>query len=452
MCLKLGYFYRHISCMVLVILRYWIAFIFPAFYKRMQVKNLRNIVGDFPVIIAMNHPNAFTDPVGFTCLTNLPTLKYLARGDAFKPGFLAWALEKIGIVPIFRIQDGGKEGLKKNDEAYRRVNYFLKKNGKIMVFAEGLCVQERRLRPLKKGVARMVFGAYEAVNNKNLVIVPVGVNYSQPDKFRSTLFYNVGEPIYVRDLMPAYHENPAKAQNALLQMLEPKMKELITHIDDPADDMAVRQVEELCKRSRLKESGLNYRNLEHDFIVLDELTKKVNKVSQTNKPLLDEFKSEAKTYFDLLKKYRVRDWLIRPDMEKNISVFHFALRLVALIAGFPIYAVGLLANYAPFKLTHIITWKMIKNIEFYSSIAIGVGMGLFFIFYALWFSLIAFFTGSLFIAFCCCIVLGLCAWFSLYYYPFLQKTLGVLRILKNKILYHELKEKRKKLISLINKF
>ena len=131
--------------MIWHILRYWISFVLPVFYKRIQGKNIKNIQTKGPVIIAMNHPNAFTDPILISQISYPVKLRYLARGDAFKPGLTAWLLSRIGIVPIFRIQDGGKEGLKKNEEAYRLVNQLLKKNAKVIVFAEGLCIQERRL-------------------------------------------------------------------------------------------------------------------------------------------------------------------------------------------------------------------------------------------------------------------------------------------------------------------
>src|SRR3954470_11109789 len=160
--------------MIWHLIKYWLSFFLPSFYKRIQAHNIRHLMTDDPVIIAMNHPNAFTDPIAFTYVSYPMRLYYMARGDAFKPGIISWLLERIGIVPIFRIQDAGKEGLLKNDEAYRRVNHLLGKNGKVMVFAEGLCIQERCLRPLKKGVARMVFGAYEYLQDDRLKVVPVG--------------------------------------------------------------------------------------------------------------------------------------------------------------------------------------------------------------------------------------------------------------------------------------
>ncbi len=439
--------------MIWHILRYWISFVLPVFYKRIQGRNIKNIKVKGPVIIAMNHPNAFTDPILITHLSYPIKVKYLSRGDAFKPGFAAWFLSRLGIIPIFRIQDGGREGLKKNDEAYSMVNAFLKKNSKIIVFAEGLCVQERRLRPLKKGVSRMIFGAYEYLGeNNNLTVLPVGINYSKPDKFRSTAFYNVGEPIYVKDFIAEYRENPAKANNNFLQILAPKMKELITHINNPQNDEAVYQVEIICKKDILKERGLTFRDKYNDFVVLKELTEKVNTAEVERPEVLSEFKTKAKDYFNLLKKNNLRDWLISPRQKYKQSALHLFFRTVLLLLGFPVFVTALIGNYLPYFATEKLARKIVKNKEFYSSFAIALGMIFFMINYVLWFVITYSFSETIFPPLFICALLIACAWISLYYRPFSKKTLGLYRIARNKKLYNELFEKRKELLSLINKF
>ncbi len=438
--------------MIWHILRYWVSFLIPTFYKRIQGKNIDQLRVKAPVIIAMNHPNAFMDPVAMTYVAYPPRLNYLARGDAFKPGLISWLLERIGIVPIFRIQDGGKEGLKKNEEAYRRVNHLLGKNAKVMVFAEGLCIQERRLRPLKKGVARMVFGAYEHLNNDKLLVVPVGVNYSQADKFRSTLFYNVGQPLYVKDFIDAYQQNPAKGQNLFLQALEPKMKELITHIDDKSNDEAVYFYEDLCKKDLIREKGLNYKNLSHDFDVLSDMTRRVNMTAKSNQALLDEFKEKAKAYFSELRKNGLRDWIINPKQNQQVSPFFLGVRCLVLILGAPFYLLGMLGNFPPLIGSHLLTKKIIKFKEFYASIALGLGIFLFLLNYLFWFLLVYTFSPNLLWPIITCLSFGLSGWFCLYYHPFALKTFGITRALKQKALVQKLSNTRRDLLSLINKF
>ena len=99
--------------MVYSFLATWISFIFPVFYKRLQIRNAHWLRLKTPAIIAINHPNAFADPVGLGFIMYPTRFWYLARGDVFKPGFMSWILDKIGIIPIYRISEGGKEGLLK---------------------------------------------------------------------------------------------------------------------------------------------------------------------------------------------------------------------------------------------------------------------------------------------------------------------------------------------------
>lgn len=439
--------------MVWHLLKYWNVFILAAFYKRIQIKNLKNLQVKGPVIIAMNHPNAFTDPIGLTYVTYPLRLKYLARGDAFKPGLLAWLLEQIGIVPIYRIQDGGLEGLKKNEKAYERVNHLLKKNFKIIVFAEGICVQERRLRPLKKGVARMVFGAYETLPHNQLTVVPIGVNYSKPNKFRSTIFYNVGEPIYVKDFEAVYKENPAKANNLFLQALEPKMKELITHINDKNYDQAVYFMEALCKRNWLNAQGLDHKNLSHDFQVSHQITTKVNEAVENKTEIVDEFMRAGSDYFKELDRQGLKDWLVDPKQNASVTHVNLAVRCFFLALGLPIYLLGLTGNYLPYRLAIYLTKKILKkNVEFYSSIFIGLAMALFLINYVAWFLIVYVLSPTVFYPLAVCTAFALSAWFSLQFHPYILKARGMRTILKNKHLGERLSIQREGLMKLVNQF
>jgi len=358
--------------MVFQVLKYWISFFVPAFYKKIQVRNMHLLRQHGPVIIAMNHPNAFTDPILITLEALPQRVNYMARGDAFKPGFIAWALQSIGIVPIFRIQDGGKEGLKKNEDAYRRVNYLLRHNQKVIVFAEGLCIQERRLRPLKKGVARMVFGGYEHLNNDELKVLPVGVNYSQPGEIGSTVFYNIGEPMLVKDFIPEYKQNPAKAYNRLLQSLEPKMKELITHINDPANDQAVLWAETLLKRKIMREKAMNESDLYQDFLALTEITEKINEAGRQKNPFLGLFKEKAKSYFNTLEKTKLKDWVFDPLDSYKKQPLYLLSRILVVILMTPFAVAGLMVHILPFLMTGAITRKIVRYVEFYSSFFIGI--------------------------------------------------------------------------------
>jgi 1-acyl-sn-glycerol-3-phosphate acyltransferase len=432
------------------ILKYYLGFVIAVFFKKTTIKNAQNLKVKGPVIVAVNHPNAFMDPIALTTLVYPPRLRYLARGDAFKKGIVTLLLESLGIIPIFRIQDGGKEGLKKNDETYERVNSLLKKNKKIIIFAEGLCIQERRLRPLKKGVPRMVFGAMEAEGLHDLIVVPVGINYTDPSQFRGTLFCNVGEPIKMIDYMAAYKEAPAKTMNQFLADLAPKMKDLIVHINHIRSEEVISHLEEVYRTKYYKQHNYNLNNLEHDFLFSTKVVDIINIAEEMRPEKVKELHHKTAHYFKELKKHQIKDWLINPNNQSSISYLLFSLRLLYIISTIPIYIIGLLTSYLPYKLTDIITTKKVKVIEFKASFNMGIGAFLFLFYYAFIFFVVKAIAPNPWWAVLALFIAASSSLVCLYLSPFRKKTWGILRLLKLKSaqpdLIHMLSQQRKDII------
>jgi glycerol-3-phosphate O-acyltransferase / dihydroxyacetone phosphate acyltransferase len=436
--------------MIWHITRYLVTFALPSFYKKIEGKNVKQIQVKGPVIIAMNHPNAFMDPMCITWVSYPTRVHYMARGDAFKPGIASFLLGQLGIVPIFRMRDAGREGLQKNDESYRVVNRLLKKNAKIIIFAEGLCIQERRLRPLKKGVARMVFGAYDHLQTKDLIVVPVGVNYSAPSKLRSKLFYNVGNPIRVRDLEASYKENPARAHKQFLELLDLKMRELVTHIKNKENDVLIPQLEEMVMKDWLKRKNLR-NSLENEFKVTSHLTELINNLDELEPEKTANLRQKALDYHTLLHKNKLRDWIIDPLNSSKIKPGSLIIKYILMVLGFPFYLVGWLAAYMPYKLTENVTKKLVKgNKEFYASIALGTGTFIFIFVFLGWFFLIYAFSPNVLIPLIGVVLLMLCSAFALRFHFFMIKTFGIARALKHKTLYENLSEKRAEIVNIVN--
>lgn len=436
--------------MIWHLLRYFVTFSIPAFYRRIEAKNVNYIHRKGPVIIAMNHPNAFMDPVCFTWVSYPIRVRYMARGDAFKPGIIAFLLDQLGIVPIFRLRDGGKEGLQKNDESYQQVNKLLKQNAKIIIFAEGLCIQERRLRPLKKGVARMVFGSYDFLKNKDLVVIPIGVNYEAPSKFRSDLFYNVGEPIKVKDYEASYRENPARAQKKFLELLDSKMRVLVTHIKNKENDTVVPQLEKMVMKDWLKRKNLK-KGLGNEFEITSHLTELINNLDELEPEKMANLRQKTNDYHTLLRKNKLRDWIIDPLNNGKITHLTFILRCFLTLAGLPIYVLGLGISYVPYKFSEWATKKIVKrNKEFYASIAVGLGTFIFLFWYLASFFLIYAFSPNIICPLVSMIILIVASRFALLFHFFMIKTNGIRRALADKKLFGSLREKRLEIMDILN--
>ena len=432
------------------VLKFYLSFVIAVFFKQVKIKNAHYLKVKGPVILAVNHPNGFMDPIALATLVYPPRIRYLARGDAFKKGIITAILESLGIIPIYRIQDGGKEGLKKNDATYERVKSLLKRNKKITIFAEGLCIQERRLRPLKKGVPRMLFGSMETGELDNLIVVPVGINYTNPSQFRNTIFCNVGKPIKLIDYMAAYKEAPAKTMNKFITDLTPRMKELIVHIDHHRSEEVIAHLEEIYKLTYFKKEKLIFRDLEHGFNFSNYVVNVINKAEETQEEKIRTLNEKTKIYFSELKKYNIKDWLISIQKQYMVNYAVFTLRLLVIILTLPIYLSGLVASYLPYKLTHVIVKKKVRIVEFKASFSMGIGAILFLLYYNLQFFIVKAIAPNVWWGLIFLVISVLSSLFCLWLSPFRKKTWGILRALKLKSsqpkLWQDLSIQRKEII------
>ena len=140
-------------------------------------KNLYN--GSAPLILACNHPNSFLDSIVLGAYHRRP-LHFLARGDAFKNPRAAKIMRGLNMIPIYRISEG-KENLDNNKQTFKECMEVFKKKGVILIFSEGVSINEWKLRPLKKGTARIAWMCWKEHGITDMVVQPTGINYNSFD-------------------------------------------------------------------------------------------------------------------------------------------------------------------------------------------------------------------------------------------------------------------------------
>ncbi len=158
-----------------------------------------------PLLLACNHPNSFFDAVLLGALFKNP-VHFLARGDAFKNPIAKKILTTLKAIPIFRLSEG-KEYLALNDTAFEQCNRILRDGGIVLIFSEGLCLNQWQLRPLKKGSARIAMNAWkqEAIS-KAFRVLPVSLNYNSFTIFGKKIIIEFGEPIVSSEACIAANE------------------------------------------------------------------------------------------------------------------------------------------------------------------------------------------------------------------------------------------------------
>ena len=207
-------------------------YVLSYYFREIRVEGLEYIPSEGPVLLAANHPTAFIEPCILACYQRRP-LSFLARGDLYKNKLATFVLNGLGILPVFRIQDGGFGKLRNNYDTFAACHAELSAGGAVMILAEGRCIHEKALRPLRKGTARIALGALAAdVTLKDVPIVPVGVNFDRADEARSEVSVRCGPPISSAAYLEAYRRLPGPTLAKLTAELRQRLDPLVIQFPD----------------------------------------------------------------------------------------------------------------------------------------------------------------------------------------------------------------------------
>ena len=331
------------------------------YFRKIYIANREVLPDDKPIILAANHPTAFIEPCILACWLDKP-LSFIARGDLYVNSFILRKIyDWVRMTPIFRQEDTGYSNLKSNYETFEKCYETLEKKMPLMILVEGRTIHEKRIRPIRKGTARIVFGALEKHKDMDIHIVPVGINYTNSDQFRSVAMIEFGAPIVCADYKDKYEENPAKAVNQLTKEIGQRLKNKIIHIDKKEDDELVELFLTL-KENEVDESI--YPVSSNDNKLLNAQKNIADYINGLPDEKKIDFKNEAKKYYKLLASNNISDFGL---MRRNYTSFKNALLA---IMGFIPAILGYITNVAPIWVGNFIAKKIAPSIEFRAATAI----------------------------------------------------------------------------------
>lgn len=131
--------------------------------------------------------------------------------------------------PVYRVSEG-VENLENNYETFEKCKEIFKKNGIVLIFSEGRCINEWKLRPLKKGTARLAQSSWQ--EGIPLKILPAGINYQSFTSFGKNIQLNFGDLLYEKDF--TVNKGYGKIINEFNDKLKTALKSLVMELD-PAD-------------------------------------------------------------------------------------------------------------------------------------------------------------------------------------------------------------------------
>jgi len=195
-------------------------------YKKIEIHGLENIPSG-RVIFVGNHQNGLIDPLLIAAFNKKPTTFY-TRASVFNNPIVSRILHYLGLLPIFRFRDGGRN-LRNNIELFEKgADALLEKGEAIALFPEGNHGAKRQIRPLKKGVIRLIETIYQKDSSEEVFLVPVGFNYLELAQFKDEVSVRFGKPIRSQSLL----NNNGMIDLKLLELIHQSLQTLTTHIGD----------------------------------------------------------------------------------------------------------------------------------------------------------------------------------------------------------------------------
>ena len=415
-------------------------------YRKVIIAGTDKLPKNKPIVFAPNHQNALSDPMAILLHTKFQPV-WLARADIFKNRFAIAILRFLKIMPVYRMRDG-KENLSKNDETFTNSVKVLENNSALGLFPEAAHTGRRQMIPHKKAVPRIVFMAEEKAEKKlDIQIIPSGIYYSSYWKFNRNLIVNFGDPILVADYLDEYKKNPGSATLLLRDKIYDGLLPVVLNIKSKTYYHEFEKLREFYGSHFLERQGLKLSVL-NLFKSNQVLVNKLDDLEEKKPDDIAKIVELANEYESTIKRIKIRCWLAN---NPYLNFFKIIRNVLILFVGSPVFIFGFIFNAIPFFSIDTLVRKKIKDIAFWSTFSLVVGLLLFPIVYVLELMAVSWLIPGIWLKLAFIVSLPFAGKIAFKWYILLRKTIGRVRLYWTKMFdkkqYYSLFKQRESLFN-----
>ncbi len=215
-----------------------------------------------------------------------------------------------------------------NSLLYENVFRVLSDSGTIGIFPEGGSHDRSSMLPLKAGAAVMALGTSHCYPGVDVKIVPCGLNYFNPDKFRSKAVVEFGDPISATpELLTLYSKGSDSKRQAISQLLQQifdGLQKVTINLPDYETYQLIHTAKDLYKSS-----SVHY----HESQELELMRRMGNGViAKLSDPKIQQLRDKLVEYRRLLRIHSLRDEKVRlTSLGKPQLILAFASNLLNLL-------------------------------------------------------------------------------------------------------------------------
>lgn len=249
-------------------LKFLHVFALKGYFRSVHIRDEHNFKQKGPVLLAVNHPSAFMDPIIIATFSKR-RVAFLTAGEFFYNRFLSWFYHQLGMVPIYR-PHVVRHLVDRNVSTFQACYHHLEAGGALIIFTEGSSKTEYHIRQNKTGLARMAFETAERNGfNMDIEVLPVGLVYDDPHVLGTHLLVQYGKPIQAAELYALYQSDPREAVRQLTVRIENALKSLTWHLEEEL----LTESFEICKRSVFRAKFKSAEDSDWRFRILQEMNR-----------------------------------------------------------------------------------------------------------------------------------------------------------------------------------
>lgn len=408
-------------------------------YKKICIHGKENIPTDGAVLLAPNHCNTLMDALVMLRTQRKQTV-FGARADIFNNSFIAKVMFFLRILPMVRQRDGLRNVLKNKDTQETIVETM--ENGiRFCMYPEGTHRTKHSLQGLGKGVFRAALAANEKFgHNKPVYIVPVGIEYGDYFRYRSTSIVNFGEAINVTDFLKGLEtDNEAQMVEALRKELSERMSQLITYIKVDENYESKWALTKMLAVNRKRAYGQCGGDLYKDMLRNRDIVADIEKGCEDNPEKMEEILKDVSSFEARRKKKKISIYSFK---KKSHPLLSAAGKGFAALLGLPYFIFSCIANL-PMWIPNELIRSKVRDKAFGNTVSLGVKLAMTIILFPIYAAL-SFIFAPWWMA-----LLIMLLWIPsfAYFYDYIEgcrRWISDIRLLSNKKLYKEFKKIVKK--------
>jgi 1-acyl-sn-glycerol-3-phosphate acyltransferase len=351
------------------------------FFRQIEVEGRQNVPARGPILLVPNHTNALVDPlllvVALRRRVTITAKNVLARNP-----LLGLLMSGLGVVTFHRHEDVGKGAEpRKNVRSLERCREVLADGGALCIFPEGISHSDPKMRPFHSGPARIALDFFgEHRDTMPLQIIPVGLLYTEKDRFRSGVWLRFGSPLDVAEWLSNY---PSAGSRELTDEIRRHVEAVTLNFESEQEALLLGWAADIVvTRGRMPAPlGQDERPVAEWFSVVGGLQAGYQTLRETRPDDLHSLIEKVRRYRSELESRGVAPGEVYLPMQWARALLFLIRELELVVVGSPMALFGIANHIVPYVLVKQIARALSKDKDHWASNTVYPGFVVFPFFY-----------------------------------------------------------------------